>query len=97
MYYFSHPFGISTPQNRKQELLVSTTLEKSIKTPNNYTNNNNNNKLQNLIIHNNKRRYIETELRLTPLIPWPRDIWSRQDYDLPPLLQILAQKNGQFC
>lgn len=84
MFYFAHPFGITTPpkiktQNKTENYRQNESYikVKSTKTREKYYNLN------------------YDEHRMATYTPWPRDTW-RRDYVLPPLVQLLAIQKGEF-
>lgn len=88
MFYFSHPFGISTPviiQNQKNlnEFCTQTSPQKFVK------------KDRNGKIESGRNWNLLDENRLSAFVPWPKDTWKRE-HVLPPLVQMLAKKQGEF-
>ncbi|GAB0097412.1 hypothetical protein DMENIID0001_130490 [Sergentomyia squamirostris] len=80
MFYFSHPFGITSPIEGKSGKLSATPQDLGGERQKNPT-------------RKGQRIGID-QVRKTTLTPWPRDTWRREFY-LPPLVQLIARQNGR--
>ncbi|KAJ6634897.1 hypothetical protein Bhyg_13478, partial [Pseudolycoriella hygida] len=82
MFYFAHPFGISSPKQNINENVTENYRQKVL---------NNENYINFKSTKARERNYHPNydEHRMASYTPWPRDTW-RRDYVLPPLVQLLA-------
>lgn len=88
MFYFAHPFGITTPPKNKQRTSEAENYrQKTIKSES----------FMKLTTKTREEHYHPNydEQRMSTYTAWPRDTW-RRDYVLPPLVQLLAVQKGEF-
>ena len=84
MFYFAHPFGISTPSSVNQSFdFANDQAETPKEKPNKKI----------------REKYASAgggaSNHMETYIPWPEDTWKR-DNILAPLVQLLAQQLGKF-
>lgn len=89
MFYFAHPFGISTPQKNKTQSKTENYREKIVVNERSYI------KVKPTKTREKHYHANYDEHRMATYTPWPRDTW-RRDYVLPPLVQLLAVQKGEF-
>lgn len=87
MFYFAHPFGISTPQQSKTQNKTENYRQKIV---------NNESSIKPKSTKTREKYYHPNydEHRMATYTQWPRDTW-RRDYVLPPLVQLLAVQKGE--
>lgn len=102
MFYFHHPFGISTPSTVKTGNSNKTAAPKKKKSQSKYTtttyvvteiqkNSGGDDKDEQQDVDRESREKSRNFVRSHDgLYPWPRDLWSHE-YILPPLLQVIEQ------
>lgn len=103
MFYFHHPFGISTPSTVRTGNSNKTAAPKKKKSQSKYTtttyvvteiqkNSGGDDKdEQQQDVDRESREKTRNFVRSHDgLYPWPRDLWSHE-YILPPLLQVIEQ------
>lgn len=87
MFYFAHPFGISSPLTADRSTGCDHRQQPhNVKTPKN-------------CIRRNIQHPIEprrTQSHVASYIPWPENTWRRDDNILPTLVQALATQMGEF-
>lgn len=88
MFYFAHPFGITTPPKKKIQNKTENYRQKSVDNES-YV------KLQSTKTCDKYYHRNYDEHRMATYTPWPRDTW-RRDFVLPPLVQLLAVQKGEF-
>lgn len=95
MFYFAHPFGISSPLTTVSSTARTHQQESSnVKTPQNFVRRN--------VKHPTCRQTTSTasvgraQSHVASYIPWPENTWRRDENILPTLVQALATQMGEF-